>query len=66
MKGWQLSVCGQRLTYVDDTASPWRQTGASPLNANESGHLFEYDYTTGSQPDLMQWVTVTDLSGDAS
>ena len=29
-------------------------------------HLSEDDYTAGSQPDLMQWVTVTDLAGDVS
>ena len=36
------------------------------LNANEPGHLSEDDDTTGSPPDLMQWVSDTDLAGDAS
>ena len=31
----QLSGCGQRLTTVDDTASPRRPAEASTLDANE-------------------------------
>ena len=36
--------------------------------ANEPGHLSKDDDTAGSQsqPDLMQWVNVTDLAGNAS
>ena len=50
----QRSGCGQRLTTVGDTASPSRHAEASPLDANQHGHLSEDDYTAGSQPYLMQ------------
>ena len=50
----QLSGCGQRLATVDATASPRSPSEASTLDADESGHLSEGDYTAGSQPDLMQ------------
>ena len=58
----QLSGCGQRLITGDDTTSPKRHAEASTLDANTPGHLSEEDYTAGSQPDLMQCVTVTDLA----
>ena len=45
---------GQRLTNVDDTPSPRRPAEASTLDANETVHLFEDDYTAGSQPYRMQ------------
>ena len=54
------------LTTVDDTSSPRRPAEASTLDANEPGHLSGDDYTAGSQPDLMQWVNVTDLTVDVS
>ena len=39
----QLSGCGQRLTTVDDTASPRRPAYASTFDANEPGHVCEHD-----------------------
>ena len=54
------------LITVDDTARPRMPADASTLDGNEPGHLSEDDDTAGSQPDLTQWVTVTDLAGDAS
>ena len=51
---FQQSGGGQRLTTIDDTASPRRPEEASILDANEPGYFFEDDYTAGSQPDLMQ------------
>ena len=62
----QLSGCGQRLITVDGKTSPRRPVEASTLDANKLGHLSEDDYTAGSQPDVMQQVTVTDLAGDVS
>ena len=50
----QLSGCGQRLITVDNTTNPKRPADASTLDAYKPGHLSEDDYTTGSQPDLMQ------------
>ena len=50
----QLSECGQRLTTVDDPASPRKPAEASTLDANEPDHLSADDDTAGSQPDLMQ------------
>ena len=52
-----LLGCRQRLTTVDDTASPSMPTQASTLNAIYPGHVPEEEYTAGSQPNLKQWVT---------
>ena len=62
----QVSGCVQRLITVDGTTSPRRPVEASTLDVNKPGHLSEDDYTAGSQPDVMQQVTVTDLAGDVS
>ena len=45
---------------------PTAATEECTLAANEPGHLSEDDDTAGSQPNLMQWVNVTDLVVDAS
>ena len=62
----QLSGCGQRLITVDGTTSPRRPVESSTLDANKPGHLSDDDYTAGSQPDVMQQVTVTDRACDVS
>ena len=62
----QLPGCGQALITVGGTASPGRRVEEWTLAANEPGHLSDDDDTAGSGPDLMQWVNVTDLVGDAS
>ena len=60
-----VRVWAETIT-VDGTTSPRRPVEASTLDANKPGHLSEDDYTAGSQPDVMQQVTVTDLAGDVS
>ena len=51
---------------VGGNAKPRGLSEAGTLDGNEPGHLSEDCNTAGSQPDLMQWVNVTDLARDAS
>ena len=58
-------MCRGRLLLV--TQQPQETCPqASTLDANEPVHLSEDYDTAGYQLDLMQWVSVSDVAGDAS